>query len=740
MYRTSIEYYNGDIIGRRASYLNEYTSSYMSSAFDLSHMSHDRKLLPVSAPTLEDDSYGLVTKPAARIAKDDAREQRRLDVLQSYQLLDTEPDPECDEITRLAARLLNAPIAMISLVDRDRQWFKSSVGVDIAETDRVHAFCEYAMYAPGVMVVEDATQDPRFCSNPMVVGAPHIRFYAGAKLTAATGEVLGILGVLDPRSRVGLAAGEAATLATLAKVVSGHFERRRQQLSVEAQLRVRTAELTEMHRLARFGTWHCSADLLGNIEWSDEIYEIMGRSRDNFVPTAESFMTCVHPDDRPYLKRINKALTKDLTLREYEFRVIRPSGEIRHCWSQAQPSHNLSDPAAPPGISGYCQDMTERKQIEQALLQSEKLHTMGALTGGVAHDFNNLLTVITLNLEEATASLSSDDSLQDMLQPAMHASLRGAELTKQLLSYAKRAPLRPQHVRLSALLTTLKPLLISALGQRHALEIVLNDDGCSLWVDPGRLESAILNLLLNARDAMPKGGEIVLEVRSEEHTAGAADEPRGPAPGHYVVISVRDQGTGIEPDVLARVFEPFFTTKESGKGSGLGLSMVFGFAKQSGGHTAIDSVVGQGTAVRLYLPTRAAELPEADAPATQPDWQGAGLRALVVEDQPAVLVAVSRMLTQMGFRVTEACTAEEAIEQVDFGGFFDLVLTDIVLPGPIDGVALSEKIRRQSPATQVMLSSGVPAQGVSCAPRDFLIKPYRRDDLYARLRILFPSR
>jgi PAS domain S-box-containing protein len=738
MYQTDIEYYSGDIVGRRVSYLNEYTNSYTRSVLDLSDPYPNGELPPAPASGLGGESDALVVKPAVRITRDDRLEQRRLEVLRSYRLLDTGPDPECDEITRLAARLLNAPIAVISLVDRDRQWFKSSVGVDVAETDRVHAFCEYAMHAPGVMVVEDAARDPRFCHNPMVVGAPNIRFYAGAKLTAATGEVLGMLGVLDTQSRVGLAAGEAATLATLAKIVSGHFERRRQQRSAEAQLRVRTAELTKLHRLARFGTWRCSVDLR-TIEWSDEIYDIMGRSRDDFVPTAESFMDCVHPDDRSTLRRINASFATDFTVREYEFRIVRPSGEIRHCWSHAQPCHDPGDPAA-PGISGYCQDVTERKQTEQALLQSEKLHMMGVLTGGVAHDFNNLLTVITLNLEEATASLPSDDSLQEVLQPAMHASLRGAELTRQLLSYAKRVPLRPRRVRPAALLDTLKPLLTSALGPRHTLEIVLDGDECALWVDPGRLESAILNLLLNARDAMPNGGEIVLEVTAEAHVDLVADEPRGLAPGRYVVIGVRDQGTGIEPDVLARVFEPFFTTKENGKGSGLGLSMVFGFAKQSGGGTTIDSVVGRGTTVKLYLPARAAALSGVDEPATQPDWQGAGLRALVVEDQPDVLVAVSRMLTQMGFRVIEAATGQEAIEQLDFGGRFDLVLTDIVLPGPIDGIALAEKVRRQSPATRIMLSSGVPVQGEAGAKQDFLIKPYRRDDLHARLRVLFPSR
>lgn len=621
---------------------------------------------------------------------------------------------DCEDVARLAARLLNAPMAVVSLCDR--QW----LGYGIGETAQLRAFCDEATSSPGVTVIGDATRDPRFRDHPMVTDAPAFRFFAGTTLTAETGERLGMLGVFDRRRRPGLDESEATALATLARVAAGHLDSRRQQRAADAQLRNITAEITKLHRLAKFGAWRCSADLR-ILEWSDEIYDIMGRPRRDFALTHRDFIACVHPDDRGAVQRINASFAADFTARDFEFRVVRPSGEVRHCWSHAQRCDTAD-------ISGVCQDVTERKRSEQALLQSERLHMMGALTGGVAHDFNNLLTVITLNLEEATASLPSDDSLQEVLQPAMHASLRGAELTRQLLSYAKRVPLRPMPVQPAALLGTLRPLLATALGPRHVLEIVLDDGEVGLWVDPGGLESAILNLLLNARDAMPEGGSIRLEVTSELR-GGATDALK---PGRYVVIAVRDWGTGIPPDVLARVFEPFFTTKGHGQGSGLGLSMVSGFAQQSGGGATIASVAGQGTTVTLHLPAHGASMPDEDAPAPQPDWQGAGLHALVVEDQPAVLVAVSRMLTQMGFAVTEAATAADAAAQLG-SGQFDLLLTDIMLPGPMDGVGLAALARRRSAATQIVLSSG-------SARADCLAKPYRRADLYARLRTLFPTR
>ena len=263
-------------------------------------------------------------------------------------------------------------------------------------------------------------------------------------------------------------------------------------------------------------------------------------------------------------------------------------------------------------------------------------------------------------------------------------------------------------------------------------------------VDPAQLDSAIMNLVINARDAMPSGGNITLETRSVTLAADSPGFPDEVTPGRYVVISVTDRGTGIPAHLLARVFEPFFTTKSVGKGSGMGLSMVYGFARQSGGHVTIDSTEGQGTTVRLFLPVAAgpAEEPEPEDVDTA-EWNANGLRALVVEDQESVLRTVTRMLRQLGFDVAPAMSAEAALDELETGGPFDVLFTDIVLPGVMDGVALAEEIRARSPATRILLTSGFTEHSLSAADMaspdvDFLAKPYKRQDLQSKFAAMFP--
>ena len=247
-------------------------------------------------------------------------------------------------------------------------------------------------------------------------------------------------------------------------------------------------------------------------------------------------------------------------------------------------------------------DITQRRIEEATLLRSEKLKTIGQLTGGIAHDFNNLLTVVTLNLEEVINKLPLYDPLLNLLQPAMHASLRGAELTAQLVSYARRAPLRPQPMRMKTVLSGLQPLLKRALGEQYELSVQIQPDDIIANADPAQLENALMNLLINSRDAMPRGGVIGLDITEIELAPGNPDLHEDMQPGRYARISVVDSGDGIRPEVLARVFDPFFTTKEVGKGTGLGLSMVYGFARQSGGHIALRSQPGRGTQAILHLP------------------------------------------------------------------------------------------------------------------------------------------
>ena len=542
-------------------------------------------------------------------------------------------------------------------------------------------------------------------------------------------------------------AGLDATLAVLWDVTDLEAARRDMHHANELlrertlQLHARTEELGEAQRLARLATWRVSVERQ-EVSWSKEMYELMGLPRDLAALSTGDLVQRVHEDDRGTVRQALAAAVHDRTPQHFEYRVILPDSQVAHLRAEVRPV--LDDTGGVVELFGYSQDISDRKRTEQALLRNESLRALGQLTGGVAHDFNNLLTVVILNLEEATEALGEADELQEVLVPALHAAVRGAELTSQLLSYARRATLRPERVRPDEFFGALRPLLNRVLGERFELQVLLRHNGGSAMVDPAQLDSAIMNLVINARDAMPQGGGIVLETRSVTLAADSPGFQDEVTPGRYVVISVSDRGEGIPAHLLTRVFEPFFTTKATGKGSGMGLSMVYGFARQSGGHVTIDSVEGQGTTVRLFLPVAAGpgDDPELDM-VEGAEWSANGLRVLVVEDQESVLRTVTRMLRQLGFNVCPAFSAEAALDELETGGPFDVLFTDIVLPGVMDGVALAEEIRARSPSTRILLTSGFTEHSLSANDMvspdvDFLMKPYKRQDLQAKFFTMFP--
>jgi PAS domain S-box-containing protein len=542
-------------------------------------------------------------------------------------------------------------------------------------------------------------------------------------------------------------AGQDATLAVLWDVTDLEAARRDMHHANEMlrertmQLHARTEELGEAQRLARLGTWRMSFDRQ-EVSWSKEMYELMGLPRDHAGLSSESLIQRIHPDDRDTVRNALAMAAHDRVSRNFEYRVMLPDDQIRHLRAEVRPV--LDENGAVAELFGYSQDISDRKRAEAALLRNESLRALGQLTGGVAHDFNNLLTVVILNLEEAQDVLDPAHELQEVLQPALHAAVRGAELTSQLLSYARRATLRPERVRPDEFFGALRPLLNRVLGERYELQVLLRHNGGSAMVDPAQLDSAIMNLVINARDASPQGGAITLETRSVTLSADSPGFQDEVTPGRYVVISVSDRGEGIPAHLLPRVFEPFFTTKEVGKGSGMGLSMVYGFARQSGGHVTIESVQGRGTTVRLFLPIAAGSTNDAEdeAPVSE-EWNAHGLRALVVEDQDSVLKTVTRMLRQLGFKVTAFASADAALLHLEQESDFDLLFTDIVLPGEIDGVGLAEEVRARSPNTRILLTSGftehsLAASDMIASDVDFLMKPYKRQDLQAKFTSMFP--
>jgi len=388
-------------------------------------------------------------------------------------------------------------------------------------------------------------------------------------------------------------------------------------------------------------------------------------------------------------------------------------------------------------VLGIVRDVTDARATEAQLSQLQRMDAVGQLTGGVAHDFNNLLAIIQGNSEVLREHLEGDLEGIEMVDDVMSAADRGAELVRRLLAFARKQRLAPETVDLAARLPNVFRLLERSLGETVNLQIKTAPDLWPATVDPTQFDDAIVNLAINARDAMPSGGTLTISTQNvtldEEYTAAYVDV----APGDYVMLAISDTGTGMAPDVVARAFEPFFTTKSEGKGTGLGLSQVFGWVKQSGGHIKIYSELGHGTTFKLYLP-RAKSLSPAANQRAEPAMQKGDETILVVEDNPSVRKAVIRQLHDLGYRTIEAESGAAALRIVRDGASFDMVLTDVIMPGGLTGYQLVDELRLSDPDLKVLFTSGyteLAAPPDRPASKDPLLsKPYRKQDLGRAVR------
>jgi PAS domain S-box-containing protein len=390
-------------------------------------------------------------------------------------------------------------------------------------------------------------------------------------------------------------------------------------------------------------------------------------------------------------------------------------------------------------------DVTRRNQAEVQLRQAMKMEAVGQLTGGVAHDFNNLLAIIQGNLELLSEKLPLTPQTAEMMQHALAASERGAILTQRLLAFSRQQPLEPRLVDIGDFIRRELVLLNRTLSESIEISAKVDPNVWPVRIDPGQLGNAVLNLAVNARDAMPEGGILIIAAENTALDEVYAAENDEVVPGDYVLLSISDSGTGMAPDVAKRVFEPFFTTKPLGRGTGLGLSMVFGFVKQSGGHIKIYSELGHGTAVKIYLP-RAHSDDQVDelASETVSLALGRGETILVVEDDSGVRKFIVTLLTDLGYGVHEAEDAQTALEQLSKGAP-DLLLSDVVLPKGMSGPALARAARAQHPALQVLFMSGYTRDALSRegALEDdvhILMKPFRKVDLATKIRAMLEDK
>ena len=385
----------------------------------------------------------------------------------------------------------------------------------------------------------------------------------------------------------------------------------------------------------------------------------------------------------------------------------------------------------------------ELARSREALAQAQRLEAIGQLTGGIAHDFNNLLTVVLGNLELILGAHSDAEKIQRWARGAMRAAQRGERLVRQLLTYARRQVTHPDTVNLNQLIVNIENLIRGAIGEQIEIVTILSPVLAPAQIDPAQFETAILNLVINSRDAMANGGRITIETRNVTIDRQYATDNPEVTTGPYVMIAVSDSGTGMTPAVLGRAFDPFFTTKEIGKGSGLGLSQVYGFAKTAGGHVKIYSELGIGTTVKLYLPKSSNRpvMPEI-GPQTESLRPGTGHETiLLVEDDEEVLAVAAESLRELGYKVLTAGNAAQGLEILRGDQPIDLLLSDVIMPGGMNGVQLAVEARRISPKLKVLLASGYTAAALSLEhglPNnlDIVEKPFRHEELAKKLRLV----
>ncbi|HUO82304.1 MAG TPA: ATP-binding protein [Gammaproteobacteria bacterium] len=591
-------------------------------------------------------------------------------------------------------------------------------------------------------------------NNPLVTGPPHLRFYAGAPLVDAAGFRLGTLCLFDSTPR-GLSKPGLETLEDLARIVTGQIESHVAGGIAEGPTEPVSGRKTTQERLERQELFLKSVleNLSEGVVACDEtgLLILFNRSTREFhgvaddpVPPdkwAEHF-SLYRADGQTLMDKSEIPLYRAFlgeTIRNVEM-VIAPKGKPRRVLlASGSPMYDRQRRKL--GAVVLMRNVTEQIETERQLQQAQKMEAVGQLTGGLAHDFNNLLTIVIGNLQLLEQDLASDPGRARRLSAALEAANRGAKLTRQLLAFSRRGVLEPEIVNLRQHVVELEQLLKRTLGDAIDIHTSVASGTHSINVDSSLLESALLNLAINARDAMNGQGRLTVDVQNVTLDREYVARNQGLTPGDYVRISVSDTGPGMSREVLDRAFEPFFTTKGPGKGTGLGLSMVYAFAKQSKGQVKASSEPGRGTRIELYLPrATAAEIQEERRMTGR--YQaipGGSERVLVVEDNAGVRQIAVKLLQSLGYETIEAAGGWEACEILASDRNIDLLFTDIVMPGGMNGAELAQKAKALRPRLKVLFTSGyventIVREGQVTPGAHLLSKPYRTQELALKVR------
>jgi two-component system cell cycle sensor histidine kinase/response regulator CckA len=663
-------------------------------------------------------------------------EEERLKALRRYEILDTVSEQEFDDIALLASRICETPIAMISLVDENRQWFKSKVGMTESETSRDISFCAHGILQADVFVVKDAQADERFASNPMVTDHPRIRFYAGAPLITSDGQTLGMLCVKDQAPR-DLSPEQKTALLALSRQVVAQLELRRSL----TELRQTVAQLKRAEESLRL--------LSSAVEQSRESILITDAELDLpgprivFVNPAYTKMTGYTAEeiigetprilqgprtDKAVMKRLRQNLERGESFAGETINYRKDGKEFNLEW-QIAPIRDSSGKTT--HFVAIQRDITERKRLESQLFQAQKLETVGRLAGGIAHEFNTILTTVIGHAEMIGQGVSSGSPEFQSADQIGKSAGRAAQLTQQLLAFSRKQMLQPEILDLNAAVAHAELMLRPLLGDRIELRVATQARHPWAKADAGQIQQMLVQLAANAQDAMPHGGKLTLETADVTLDESYVSSRPGVAAGEYVMLAIADTGAGISDEVKPRLFEPFFTTKPLGEGTGLGLSMCYGIVKQLGGDISVHSEPGRGSIFKVYLP-RVSAIPSEPAAAPEPirkemTWRGSET-ILLVEDDAGLRDLAALVLGKLGYTVHAAANGCEAMSIAGHTTGIDLLLTDAVMP-QMSGKELADQLRLLQPCVKVLFTSAYTEEaivhhGILDPGADYLHKPY----------------
>jgi len=679
--------------------------------------------------------------PAAPVPVDEAQ---RLEALQRYAILDSEPEAAFDDIVQLARRHFNVPIALVALMDENRLWFKSICGMDASEVRRDITFCSYTILSNDIMVVPDAREDERFLDNPLVTDDLKIRFYAGAPITTEDGYRIGTCCLIDDKPRHDFSDSDKELLRDLARIAMSQIEMRiaihetiaqtKKNIDVREQLSFAEMQVRYFFEYAPVAVAMFDDQMryiIASDTWRDTFKlstdDLVGKRNADVLPHLPEFWrqqqaACLAGEE---IDVAESELPMPDGSRVWLRRILRP-------WRRSDGSIG--------GVVAFIENITEQRAVLQQLVQSQKMESVGQLTGGMAHDFNNLLNIVLGNLQLLERSIGDDPTAQRRIHSAIDAVDKGVELNRRLLMFARRQNLERAAFSPSETILSLSDLLMRSLGENIDLECEVDDTPEVIYTDRSQFEAAIINLALNARDAMPAGGCLRIKTGLVHMSKNDMSYEEDIEPGEYLKITVADNGTGIAVQDLPRVVEPFFTTKDTSKGTGLGLSMVYGLARQSGGFMQVSSELTSGTTVSLYFPVHDHEPESVEQMLVKTDQpvEGSGI-VLLVEDRDDVREIAVDMLNDLGYEVVSAENGQEAIDILAGDRPLDVVFTDVIMPGGIDGTDVAEAARKLRPGLPVLFASGYAEAGIlrnggSDISAKLITKPYRRDTLGERLR------